>query len=145
METITYPSLSAFRPSPVLPPPATLIGRQAATKKKCTSSQAGKLPTAKPKQSKSRNGTDLSLIVGPALFRELATEFQAGCVTCKAKRLKCDETKPTCLQCHKRNVECGGYKRDFKWRSFEETTFTSKLAPLKNRKCRLLLQHIAIG
>lgn len=58
----------------------------------------------KPKQSKSRN----------------------GCITCKAKRLKCDEVKPTCQQCHKRNVTCGGYKKDFKWRAFEETAFTSK-------------------
>nr|POE66183.1 l-arabinose-responsive transcription regulator ara1 [Quercus suber] len=53
----------------------------------------------KPKKSKSRN----------------------GCVTCKAKRLKCDEEKPTCLQCAKRKVDCGGYKKDFKWRPFEET------------------------
>jgi len=44
-----------------------------------------------------------------------------GCVTCKAKRLKCGEEKPACHQCNKRNVECGGYKKDFKWRPFEET------------------------
>ncbi|RMZ92613.1 hypothetical protein DV736_g152, partial [Chaetothyriales sp. CBS 134916] len=55
----------------------------------------------KPKQSKSRN----------------------GCVTCKKKRLKCDETKPQCQQCAKRNVACEGYRKDYKWRSFEDTTF----------------------
>ncbi|KAK9238466.1 fungal-specific transcription factor domain-containing protein [Lipomyces kononenkoae] len=59
---------------------------------------ARELDKPKLKQSKSRN----------------------GCVTCKAKRLKCDETKPTCLQCHNRKVECGGYKKDFKWRQFDE-------------------------
>ncbi|QIX01065.1 hypothetical protein AMS68_006582 [Peltaster fructicola] len=53
----------------------------------------------KPKQSKSRN----------------------GCITCKAKRLKCDEEKPGCQQCAKRKVECGGYKKDFKWRPFEDS------------------------
>ncbi|OJD15060.1 hypothetical protein AJ78_04654 [Emergomyces pasteurianus Ep9510] len=79
----------------------------------------GKLPNhtggvSKPKQSKSRN----------------------GCVTCKSKRLKCDETKPTCQQCHKRNVTCGGYKKDFKWRPFEETSFTNKSAP-KGKKALL--------
>ncbi|KAA8904973.1 fungal-specific transcription factor domain-containing protein [Sphaerosporella brunnea] len=58
----------------------------------------------KPKQSKSRN----------------------GCVTCKAKRLKCDETKPTCRQCQKRGVPCGGYKKDFKWRPFEEAAIAGK-------------------
>ncbi|RMZ86134.1 hypothetical protein DV737_g37, partial [Chaetothyriales sp. CBS 132003] len=55
----------------------------------------------KPKQSKSRN----------------------GCVTCKKKRLKCDETKPHCQQCARRNVACEGYRKDYKWRSFEDTTF----------------------
>ncbi|KAF3910114.1 hypothetical protein AA313_de0204772 [Arthrobotrys entomopaga] len=69
----------------------------------------------KPKQSKSRN----------------------GCVTCKAKRLKCDETKPTCLQCEKRGVVCGGYKKDFKWRAFEESDLSGKASksrpkPLSN-------------
>lgn len=47
-------------------------------------------------------------------------------MTCKKKRLKCDETHPTCQQCHKRGVTCEGYKKDFKWRTFEETTFASK-------------------
>ncbi|KAF2873022.1 fungal-specific transcription factor domain-containing protein [Massariosphaeria phaeospora] len=56
-----------------------------------------------------------------------------GCVTCKAKRLKCDETKPTCQQCARRSVECGGYKKDFKWRPFEETSFGGK-PPTKSRK-----------
>ncbi|KAJ5742683.1 uncharacterized protein N7511_011084, partial [Penicillium nucicola] len=55
-----------------------------------------------------------------------------GCVTCKAKRLKCDETKPTCQQCERRKVSCGGYKKDFKWRPFEETN----LAPGKPPKAK---------
>ncbi|KAH0541804.1 hypothetical protein FGG08_003759 [Glutinoglossum americanum] len=56
-----------------------------------------------------------------------------GCVTCKAKRLKCDETKPSCQQCHKRGVQCGGYKKDFKWRPFEEASFVNK-TPAKPKK-----------
>lgn len=39
-----------------------------------------------------------------------------GCLTCKKKRLKCDETKPTCLNCQKKGRECGGYLTNFKWR-----------------------------
>ncbi|EFQ97156.1 hypothetical protein MGYG_00199 [Nannizzia gypsea CBS 118893] len=65
------------------------------------------LAQEKPKQSKSRN----------------------GCVTCKAKRLKCDETKPTCLQCQRRNVPCGGYKKNYKWLSFEESSYTRRPKP----------------
>ncbi|KAL9054578.1 MAG: hypothetical protein Q9206_003478 [Seirophora lacunosa] len=55
-----------------------------------------------------------------------------GCITCKTKRLKCDETKPSCWQCHKRNVECGGYRKDFKWRAFVESTFTTRPIPSPN-------------
>ncbi|CAA9959975.1 c6 finger domain-containing protein [Pyrenophora teres f. maculata] len=65
----------------------------------------------KKKQSKSRN----------------------GCVTCKGKRLKCDEKKPTCDQCTRRTVVCGGYKKDFKWRPFEEPNISGK-PPAKSRK-----------
>lgn len=52
-------------------------------------------------------------------------------MTCKKKRLKCDETKPTCVQCEKRNVECEGYKKDYKWRSFEETNKQSRAGKAK--------------
>ena len=58
---------------------------------------------------------------------------RAGCMTCKKKRLKCDETKPTCSQCSKRNVVCEGYKKDYKWRSFEETSFNPRPIP-KSKK-----------
>ena len=57
-----------------------------------------------------------------------------GCLTCKKKRLKCDETKPTCLQCHKRSVTCEGYKKIFQWKAFEETTFNSKLTSQRPKK-----------
>lgn len=53
-------------------------------------------------------------------------------MTCKKKRLKCDETKPSCVQCQKRSVVCEGYKKDYKWRTFEETTFASR--PAAKRK-----------
>ncbi|OQO01107.1 hypothetical protein B0A48_13350 [Cryoendolithus antarcticus] len=32
-----------------------------------------------------------------------------GCVTCKKRRVKCDETKPACDRCVKAKVVCGGY------------------------------------
>ncbi|KAK2879991.1 hypothetical protein FQN49_000684 [Arthroderma sp. PD_2] len=66
---------------------------------------------------------------GPAPQKPKQSKSRNGCVTCKSKRLKCDETKPTCQQCQKRNVTCGGYKKDFKWRSFEESSFTGKSRP----------------
>lgn len=68
----------------------------------------------------------------PGSKRKLS-KSRNGCVTCKAKRLKCDETKPSCNQCARRSVPCGGYKRDFKWRPFEEANFTGKSSG-KSRK-----------
>ncbi|KAH7345552.1 hypothetical protein B0J17DRAFT_42867 [Rhizoctonia solani] len=32
-----------------------------------------------------------------------------GCLACKTKRKKCDETKPHCLRCQKSHIECPGY------------------------------------
>ncbi|KAF2741127.1 hypothetical protein EJ04DRAFT_558491 [Polyplosphaeria fusca] len=109
-ETVTIPS-----PSPSLflnssdPSSAQTPVKKAPKVKKDPSAADAPRPSdsngiTKRKQSKSRN----------------------GCITCKAKRLKCDETKPTCQQCARRSVPCGGYKKDFKWRPFEETNFTGK-------------------
>ncbi|QSZ37322.1 hypothetical protein DSL72_009420 [Monilinia vaccinii-corymbosi] len=116
--TLTIPSPSALLSSPVpkpapeplpLPPPTK---RKQSTSKPASQSLKKENGINKPKQSKSRN----------------------GCITCKAKRLKCDETKPSCQQCHKRSVTCGGYKKAFKWRPFEETAFPNKPAPPPPKK-----------
>jgi hypothetical protein len=31
------------------------------------------------------------------------------CITCRNRRVKCDETRPSCLRCRKYGTECGGY------------------------------------
>ena len=137
MEQHNIPSLTA-RMRPTQPSP--IVTSTPALKQKTTSSRIHK-PSSKrmtdvnkPKQSKSRNGTH------PALHPGLEADSIIGCQTCKHKRLKCDETKPSCQQCHKRNVKCGGYNKDYKWRSFEEAAFTAKPTPQKTKKgqfCRL--------
>ncbi|EAT92358.1 hypothetical protein HBH56_137760 [Parastagonospora nodorum] len=43
------------------------------------------------------------------------TKSRNGCGRCKLKRLKCDETAGSCLQCKKRNVSCPGYEKTLKW------------------------------
>ncbi|KAH8723906.1 fungal-specific transcription factor domain-containing protein [Phaeosphaeriaceae sp. PMI808] len=43
------------------------------------------------------------------------TKSRNGCGRCKLKRLKCDETALSCLQCKKRNVTCPGYEKTLKW------------------------------
>ncbi|KAE8131068.1 hypothetical protein BDV38DRAFT_289051 [Aspergillus pseudotamarii] len=34
-----------------------------------------------------------------------------GCVTCKQRRVKCDEAKPECRACQRLKLRCGGYNR----------------------------------
>ena len=33
-----------------------------------------------------------------------------GCVTCKDRRVKCDEAKPDCRACQRLRLRCGGYR-----------------------------------
>ncbi|CAE6442030.1 unnamed protein product [Rhizoctonia solani] len=37
------------------------------------------------------------------------TRSRSGCLTCKARRKKCDETKPFCQRCERAGVQCSGY------------------------------------
>ncbi|KAF7858469.1 hypothetical protein EAF04_009069 [Stromatinia cepivora] len=36
-------------------------------------------------------------------------KVRSGCVTCKFRRLKCDEGKPACFRCTKSGIRCRGY------------------------------------
>ncbi|KAJ5143567.1 uncharacterized protein N7515_002354 [Penicillium bovifimosum] len=63
------------------------------------------------------------------------TKSRNGCITCKTKRLKCDEIKPSCRQCERRKVQCGGYRKDFKWRPFGETKGKKANSPSNQPPC----------
>ncbi|KAJ0163830.1 putative transcriptional regulatory protein C15D4.02 [Colletotrichum tanaceti] len=39
-------------------------------------------------------------------------KVRSGCLTCKTRRVKCDERKPTCARCEKADVECDGYIKE---------------------------------
>ncbi|KAF2847376.1 hypothetical protein T440DRAFT_403528, partial [Plenodomus tracheiphilus IPT5] len=54
-----------------------------------------------------------------------------GCVTCKSRRVKCDETKPSCQQCEKRRIPCGGFKIDVRWKQAPDLSKQSP--PRRNR------------
>ncbi|KAH8795671.1 hypothetical protein BGZ57DRAFT_747773 [Hyaloscypha finlandica] len=43
--------------------------------------------------------------------RKSVKRAKTGCITCKIRRVKCDEGKPTCHRCQKFGVKCDGYAR----------------------------------
>ncbi|KAK0610468.1 hypothetical protein B0T17DRAFT_620944 [Bombardia bombarda] len=51
-----------------------------------------------------------------------------GCQMCRTRRIKCDETRPTCNQCTKSRRQCPGYKDDFDLMLRNETTATERRA-----------------
>ncbi|KAI1072026.1 hypothetical protein LB507_005116 [Fusarium sp. FIESC RH6] len=53
-----------------------------------------------------------------------------GCFTCKARRVKCDEAKPTCQRCRTSKRECKGYPKGAYPDSPPETPSTTSIVPL---------------
>ncbi|KAF2447399.1 hypothetical protein P171DRAFT_407518 [Karstenula rhodostoma CBS 690.94] len=41
--------------------------------------------------------------------RRYGSKVRTGCLTCKSRRIKCDETKPACLRCTSTRRLCDGY------------------------------------
>ncbi|KAK4121623.1 hypothetical protein N657DRAFT_577165 [Parathielavia appendiculata] len=46
--------------------------------------------------------------------KEIKRRTKTGCLTCRKRRIKCDEGKPTCNNCKKSKRECMGYDPIFK-------------------------------
>ncbi|KAL1901685.1 hypothetical protein Cpir12675_000376 [Ceratocystis pirilliformis] len=46
--------------------------------------------------------------------KEIKRRTKTGCMTCRKRRIKCDETHPTCNNCKKSKRECLGYDPIFK-------------------------------
>ncbi|KAK2025745.1 hypothetical protein LX32DRAFT_567505 [Colletotrichum zoysiae] len=75
----------------------------------------------------------------------LSSRSRSGCVTCKAKHLKCDEARPACQQCTRKGIKCGGFAQGLRWSfkhqpavqtlTFEDfnTTQTSSKRPTNER------------
>ncbi|KAK0112525.1 hypothetical protein ONS96_001761 [Cadophora gregata f. sp. sojae] len=46
--------------------------------------------------------------------RKSKPKVRTGCLTCKSRRVKCDEAKPHCTRCLKAGLTCDGYKQPAK-------------------------------
>ncbi|GME42961.1 C6 transcription factor [Neofusicoccum parvum] len=51
---------------------------------------------------------------------------KTGCITCRRRKKKCDETKPACLHCQKNNVHCEGYPPKEFWKSGKQRTVPAR-------------------
>ncbi|KAI0012366.1 hypothetical protein F4779DRAFT_62333 [Xylariaceae sp. FL0662B] len=60
-----------------------------------------------------------------------------GCQMCRTRRIKCDETKPTCNQCAKSRRQCPGYKDEFDLVFRNETQATERRARRASRKASI--------
>ncbi|KAL3426144.1 negative acting factor [Phlyctema vagabunda] len=63
-----------------------------------------------------------------------------GCQMCRTRRIKCDETKPTCTQCQKSRRQCPGYKDDFDLVFRNETQATERRARKSTNSKKLTSQ-----
>ncbi|KAE8421031.1 fungal-specific transcription factor domain-containing protein [Aspergillus pseudocaelatus] len=52
--------------------------------------------------------------LGVAKVRKHTKTF-TGCWTCRARRIRCDETKPQCIQCFQKGCKCEGYGVRLQW------------------------------
>jgi hypothetical protein len=50
-----------------------------------------------------------------ARVRRFAPKTRTGCLTCKRRRVKCDERKPTCYTCERVSAKCEGYQTPKTW------------------------------
>lgn len=47
----------------------------------------------------------------------MSTRSYQGCWTCKRRRRRCDNARPTCQSCARRGIDCEGYEVRLKWGS----------------------------
>ncbi|KAL2059063.1 hypothetical protein ABVK25_000355 [Lepraria finkii] len=61
------------------------------------------------------------------------------CLTCKRRRVKCDEARPACSPCRRLGLDCGGYTKDYAFR--DESHRFASAATLKTLKEQGALVH----
>jgi hypothetical protein len=84
---------------------------------------------ALPKNHFDRTSTPPHFILLLPMHQQSATKGKrqrtfTGCRTCRRRRVKCDEQKPTCGHCERLKLECEGYDALLQWlRPVESSRF----------------------
>lgn len=93
--------------------------------------------------SKTQASTQLTWVPGLDKQRKkrFSSKVKTGCETCKKRRIKCDEGKPTCVNCNRSGKRCEGYQSaapHFYWHEHDGTGRKSdgvtSLSPSVNSK-----------
>ncbi|KAJ4184178.1 hypothetical protein NW755_009184 [Fusarium falciforme] len=65
--------------------------------------------------------------------KEIKRRTKTGCLTCRKRRIKCDETHPTCNNCKKSKRECLGYDPIFRQQPGGQSSSNIQPAPSSQR------------
>lgn len=63
----------------------------------------------------------------------------SGCWTCRARKVKCDEGRPTCRQCRRNGRECEGYNVRLRWVIDEEADSDLSHQTAQSQRSRVAL------
>jgi hypothetical protein len=63
------------------------------------------------------NGSDTSAAEAALAAKLSRKRTKTGCLTCRKRRIKCDEGQPTCRNCHKSKRVCDGYSKSVIFRN----------------------------
>ncbi|KAI9787624.1 MAG: hypothetical protein M1839_000155 [Geoglossum umbratile] len=66
---------------------------------------------------------------------------KTGCITCRRRKKKCDETKPECLNCQKNAVVCEGYPEKTFWQPGKQRS-EEALKPTRPRELPCLVDGV---
>ncbi|KAL4921865.1 fungal-specific transcription factor domain-containing protein [Aspergillus aurantiobrunneus] len=67
---------------------------------------------------------------------------KTGCITCRRRKKKCDETKPACLNCQKNAVVCEGYPPKEIWKSGKQKLEDARTQTVVYRALPILIDGI---
>ncbi|KAJ9263244.1 transcriptional regulator family: Fungal Specific TF [Paecilomyces variotii] len=70
----------------------------------------------------------------PVRKRNVVSRGRTGCLTCRRRRLKCDEAKPACHSCTRLNLKCEGYAQRISFK--DQTDLVVERAKGKSTKKR---------
>lgn len=65
-----------------------------------------------------------------------------GCWTCRSRKVKCDETKPTCLSCLRMGLKCTGYASKLIW--VEDDNLPYRSTGRRYMKCESVWENLPV-